>query len=99
DRFRRVKRTNPTDAAENDPAQSDIVEHRLNTDARPHRVTDVIRLLDVQVIQEASNIGRHQIEGVGGRIVRLIAFAMASAIKADHTISGGGESFLPSRAD
>src|SRR5438309_10059207 len=52
----------------------------------------------MQLIEQSAHVGRHHVDGVRGRVVRLVTATMAAAIDADDPVSGTHQRLLPSSA-
>src|ERR1700704_1262663 len=52
----------------------------------------------VNVVEETSDVGGHGIDRVGGTVVRLVAVAVAAAVKTEETKAGSGQGLLPAWA-
>ncbi len=63
-----------------------MARQQVRDDAAAHRVAVEVRLADAQVVQHRDHVGRHRVAWIFGRIVRLLAAAVAARIDADHPV-------------
>ena len=55
--------------------------------------------MNLEVVEEAADVGGHDLEGVGGRIVWLVAAAVTATVEPDHVVAGARQRLLPAGAD
>ena len=89
-----------SDAAEHSPLDSfGKLDDHLDADARAHRVAQVRRRGDIEVVQQPNYIAGHDLDCVRGLVVGFVAVSVAATVKADHAKAGVGQRLLPAGAD
>ena len=62
-------------------------QHDAPRDHPAHRVPEQPKGVDVNGVCDAQHVGGHPVERVGGRVVRLVARAVAAVVEGDHSVS------------
>ena len=60
------------------------VEDDLQSDARTHGVSEVGGRWDVELVEEPDDVAGHDLDRVGGLLMRLVAVAVAATVQADE---------------
>ena len=87
-------------SAENERADElGLAQRQEGRNPRAHRIAHHVGAFDVKVLKQIGRVAGHQVRAVVGRLIELLARAVASIVERDHPPPGPGQGLHPARID